>query len=264
MPNVSFITGVKNRSAELKETIKSFLNQDIPEWEAIIVDDHSQENIKSIVDDFNDSRLNYYLLPENQKGISNARNLAVKKTNSNIMLIADGDDINLANRARVIYDEMTKNNYDVFYSRVNIYIPNENKKYPHVFQPFDKELFKMINFITNPGVAFRKEIFEKVNGFDPQFSISEDYDLWLRMLDAGAKFGYTEEILVDYRRSTNNTTVNRYNEIHEYIMKTRIKNNIPPFDIYQIKGKAEPEVAKDILSEINYPIWKDDRFKNEL
>src|SRR3990167_5534488 len=120
-PKVSFITGVKNRSKELREMIQSLINQDITDWEAIIVDDHSDEPIKEVVESFKDSRLHYFRLPENMTGISNARNFAITKAQSEILLTADGDDINEPNRAHITYDLMTKNNYDVFYSNMYDY-----------------------------------------------------------------------------------------------------------------------------------------------
>ncbi|MEK7142640.1 MAG: glycosyltransferase [Patescibacteria group bacterium] len=261
-PKVSFITGVKNRSEELKEMIESLLKQDMPEWEAIIVDDHSDEPIKELVESFHDPRLNYFRLPENMTGISNARNFAVSKARAEILLTADGDDINEPDRARVIYDLMAKNNYDVFYSNMYDYFPAKNKKIKRKFQPFNAALFKMFNFMTNPGTAFRKSKFLEVEGFDPGFVVSEDYDLWLRILNAGAKFGYTEKILVNYRYSANSLSRASLSRIHDYVMKTRIKNKIPPFDIGEIKKYALPEIAEQVLSKRGREVWQDDRFVN--
>lgn len=261
VPKVSFITGVKNRSEELKEMIQSLIDQDMVLWEALIVDDHSEEDIKSVVDSFSDERLLYFVLPEGKTGICNARNLAIENSRAEIMLTADGDDINLPQRASVTYDLMTKNNWDVFYAALNMYIPDQKKRYKHMFQPFNAELFRMINFMTNPSTAFKKNKFLEVGGYDPVFEISEDYDLWLRLLKNGAKFGFIDEVLVDYRRSSANVTVQKYNEIHKFIMKTRIKNNIAPFDIQKVRDLATPEVANDILNETNLKIWQDDRYE---
>lgn len=263
MPKVSFITGVKNRSLELKETIQSFIGQDMSDWEAIIVDDHSEEPIKEVVEGFKDDRLHYFKLPEGLTGISNARNFAVDYANSDILLTADGDDINMPDRASITYNTMIENDYDVFYSALNDYIPETNTTKPRKFHPFNEELFKMFNFMTNPSTAFKKSIFLRVGGFDPEFIVSEDYDLWLRMLNAGAKFGYTQKILVSYRCSSKSLSHQKENLMHEYIMKTRIKNNIPPFDIEDVKKYASPEFSIDILSESGRKLWVDDRYKTK-
>lgn len=259
-PKISFITGIKNCSKELKEMIQSLINQDMTEWEAIIVDDHSDEPVKKVVESFRDPRLHYFRLPAGMTGISSGRNFAVSRARAEILLTADGDDINEPNRARVTYDLMTKNNLDVFYSNMYDYIPEENKKIKRKFQPFNAELFKMFNFMTNPGTAFRKSKFLEVGGLDPEFIVSEDYDLWLRMLNAGAKFGYTEKILVNYRYSPNSLSHASLSRIHDYVMKARIKNQIPPFNIEDVRKYALPEIVKGVLSEKGYKVWQDDRF----
>jgi len=260
-PKVSFITGVKNRAPELKEMLQSLIQQDMPEWEAIIVDDHSYEPIEKVVKEFNDERLHYYRLPKEEKGICYGRNLAVSMAQAEIMLTADGDDISRSHRARTTYEIMTKNNCDVFYCNLEYFIAEENKKWTTTFQPFNAELFKIFNFVTNPGTAFKKGKFLEIGGFDPEFKLSEDYDLWLRMSNAGAKFCYTKEILVNYRRGPESTSTKNFGQMHEYIQKTRIKNHIPPFNIEDVEKYALPEIAKNILSEKGRLLWQDDRFK---
>lgn len=258
IPKISFITAVKDRSRELQAMLQSLIKQDMPEWEAIIVDDHSTEPIKAVVESFNEPRFHYFRLPDNLTGVSNARNFAIDHAQTEIMVTADGDDINWPARAHVIYEFMTKNKYDVFYHHVIIYFSDQDKRYDYPFQPFNAELFKMINFVTNPGTAFRKDIFLKVGKFDPEFILSEDYDLYLRILNAGGKFGYYPFVLAEYRISTRNVTVQKKELLHKYIQEARIKNNIPPVDINEIKKYAKQEIIDNILYERD--VWQDERF----
>jgi len=257
-PKVSFITAVKNRPEELKEMLESLIRQILSEWEAIIVDDHSTEPIQAVVESFNEPRFRFFHLPENLTGVANARNFAIERASSEIMITADGDDINWPARAEVTYDIMTKQKCDVFYGHVVTYFPSGDKRYDHPFQPFNAELFRMVNFITNPGTAFRKEIFLKVGGFDPEFILSEDYDLYLRMLNAGGKFCYSPLVLVEYRLGPRNLTVEKKELLHSFVQKVRIKNNLPPVDLNKVKKYALPLVADTILREER--MWRDDRF----
>ncbi len=264
IPRVSFITAVKNRPKELEEMLQSLIKQDMSEWEAIIVDDHSTDPIKAVVESFNEPRFHYFHLPDNLTGVSNARNYAIERAQTEIMLTADGDDINWPARANVVYEIMTENKCDVFYSHIIVYFSDEDKRYDYPPQPFNADLFRMINFITNPGTAFRKDIFLKVGRFDPEFFLSEDYDLYLRILNAGGKFCYSSLVLAEYRIGSQNVTVQKKKLLHKFIQKTRIKNNIPPVNIDEIKKYAEQEIIDNILFERD--IWHDDRFikdKNE-
>lgn len=260
-PKVSFITGVKDRPEELKEMIQSLINQDMSEWEAIIVEDHSNDPIKEVVESFNDDRIKFFQLPEGQIGVSNARNLAISQAQAEILLTADGDDISRPQRARVTYETMIKNQLDAFYSNLEYFNNEENKRWTVNFQPFVAELLPMFNFITNPGSAYRKDMVLKVGGFDPNFVLSEDYDVWLRFLKAGAKFGCSEEILVNYRRNSGSISIKKFDETHDYIQKARIKNDFPPMNIEDVVHLAKPEIAVDILSEKGRKLWPDDRYE---
>lgn len=260
-PKVSFITGVRDRPEELKEMIQSLIDQDMPEWEAIIVEDHSSDPIKEVVASFNDDRIKFFQLPEGQTGVSNARNLAISQAQAEILLTADGDDISRPQRARVTYETMIKNQLDAFYSNLEYFNSEENKRWTVNFQPFVAELLPMFNFITNPGSAYRKDMVLKVGGFDPNFVLSEDYDVWLRFLKAGAKFGCSEEILVNYRRNSGSTSIKKFDETHDYIQKARIKNDFPPMNIEDVVHLAKPEIAVDILSEKGRKLWPDDRYE---
>lgn len=58
----------------LSEAIASALRQDYPEIELIVVNDHSPENLKQIVESFHDSRIRYYENEENLGHSSIAHN----------------------------------------------------------------------------------------------------------------------------------------------------------------------------------------------
>ena len=262
-PKVSFITAVKNRAQELDEMLQSLIKQDIAEWELIIVDDHSTEPIQETVEKFNEERFHYYKLPENTTGISYGRNLAIDMAKSNIMIIADGDDINEPNRARVTYDHMTQNNCDVFYGGIRDFTPGKEDK-DRLLQPFNEKLLPMFNFLTNASSAFRRDKFLKLGKFDSNFIVCEDFDLYLRFLNNQCKFCYTKEILVNYRNSSTSTSATKFKLLHEYFMKARIKNNIPPFNLDEAKSYALPYFADKLL---NSPQWHDlyidDRFNEK-
>lgn len=57
MPKVSICSQVYNHSQYLPAMVKSVVDQTFKDWELVIVDDGSTENIKAVVDVFNDSRI---------------------------------------------------------------------------------------------------------------------------------------------------------------------------------------------------------------
>ena len=77
-PSVSFLIPAQNRPKELKAAIASCLAQSIDAWEAVVVDDHSdQADLKGLVASFDDPRLVYHRLDTREHGVSMARNRAI-------------------------------------------------------------------------------------------------------------------------------------------------------------------------------------------
>lgn len=261
MPKISFITGVKDRPEQLKEMMKTLIAQDMQDWEAIIVDDHSAENIEAVIKTMDDDRFHCYALPVGQTGISAARNFAVERAHSEIILIADADDLNEPNRGRITYEAMKKTNCDVFYGNIRFYAPGQKSRGSR-FQPFSPELLKMINFIPNPAAAFRKRKFLEIGEYDPEFKISEDYELWTRFLLNGSKFCGSREVLVNYRHGDKRSlSKTKFYLLHQYISKVRIKNKLKVFNLEDTKKFAVPAIAQKILSKKGRALWQDDRFE---
>jgi len=72
-----------------------------------------------------------------------------------------------------------------------------------------RALFGNVTFL--PGsVLVRRSTMLAINGFNPRLRHgNEDYELWLRLLHAGAKFAACRAPLLQYRRHERNTSKNR-------------------------------------------------------
>jgi glycosyltransferase involved in cell wall biosynthesis len=73
---VSVCTSVLNQTEYLKKMIESVRLQTFEDWELIIVDDGSTEDIGTVVQSFNDTRIRLHRFPEN-KGIPHGMNWAL-------------------------------------------------------------------------------------------------------------------------------------------------------------------------------------------
>ena len=49
--------------------------------------------------------------------------------------------------------------------------------------------------MNGPSAFFRRELFEKVGGFDTSLHICMDWDLWIRFMKAGAQFHRIDEYM---------------------------------------------------------------------
>ena len=93
MAKISIIIPVYNTEQYLKECIESILLQDYKDFEAIFVDDGSQDASYSIINKFvnRDERIKLY--HQNNAGVSAARNLGLKYAKGDYIAFIDSDDI---------------------------------------------------------------------------------------------------------------------------------------------------------------------------
>ena len=54
--------------------------------------------------------------------------------------------------------------------------------------------------VNGPSAFFRRELFEKVGGFDTTLRYSMDWDLWIRFMKAGARFVRIDDYLWGFRQ----------------------------------------------------------------
>lgn len=95
---VSIITPTYNSAKYIAETIQSVQNQTYNNWEMILVDDGSNDQTVSIIQNLQrtDERIKLFIQPENA-GPAKARNKGIENVSGTFMTFLDADDIWLPN-----------------------------------------------------------------------------------------------------------------------------------------------------------------------
>lgn len=88
----SVIIPTKNRSKELQRAIHSVLSQTYQQFEIIVVDDHSEEDIRSCVESFNDNRITYYKSTKSPSNANVCRNIGLQNAKGGYIAMLDSDD----------------------------------------------------------------------------------------------------------------------------------------------------------------------------
>lgn len=262
-PQVSFIVPVKDRVHDLRTALASCLAQSIDTWEAVVLDDHSSEDIAGEVASFGDPRLRYQCQDPNLHGIAAARETAIAKARSPILITLDADDINHPHRAHRCLELLDIPSPRLVYTRVRFFDNEDGRNWAKpVFQPYCRELLLLFNFITNPGTAFNLAAYQAAGGcYDYSFSIAEDYDLYLRMAKAGVNIMGLHEEHTSYRKNSSSTTSGQEEAMHKAIMRVRRKHAVPPFALDAIRAYALPELCRNILNDpVATALWSDDRW----
>ena len=98
MPKVSVLMPVYNTKEEfLRESIESILHQTFQEFELIILDDGSSNDVESIVRTYKDTRIGFYKNEQNL-GVAKTRNKLLDLAKGEYCAFQDADDISLPER----------------------------------------------------------------------------------------------------------------------------------------------------------------------
>jgi len=207
MPKISYLITTKNRGDIIKDTLESLITQTEKDWEAIIVDDHGNDNTGKIIQKYKDQRFKYFRLTDfHGLGASCGRNFAAVRASSDLIAIIDSDDICYPGRTKVILNAFKNDSdIDVFFSDIDIWEEKTGviRDRKTLIEPFSVERLLEVNFIPHSTVAMRRQILLD-NPYNQFFRIAEDYELLTRLAVGGRKFAYSKEKLVKYRLGETN------------------------------------------------------------
>ena len=181
-PTVSVIIPTFNRWPWVGEAIESVLAQSFADFELIVVDDGSTDDTARELAKFG-SRLR--LLRQPNRGVSAARNLAVRHGRGSYLAFLDSDDLWLPEKLAVQTSFMEQNPAVQICQTEEIWIRNGirvNPKAKHR-KPSGEIFFPSLKLclVSPSAVMLTRKLFERVGGFDENFPVCEDYDLWLRI-----------------------------------------------------------------------------------
>lgn len=222
---ISIIMSIYNETLKwISQAIESILGQTYTNFEFIIIVDNPRidntiiEYIKSV--ELRDKRV---VVEFNEKNLGLARTLNKGISLSKGFYIArmDADDISAPDRLQKELAFLTNNDYDVVSAnKIDINENDEIVRKEPIIKRNPNTTLEYSNIIVHPLVLAKSESLKKMGGYR-QLRNSEDYDLWLRMIDTGYKFGILEEYLLKYRIRSNSASVERQLEqyyVNNYIL----------------------------------------------
>lgn len=108
--DVSVVVPVYNASDYIEETLEAILNQDFKSYELVIVDDGSTDNsLKIIKNTLNKASIQNKIIHQENKGVSNARNVGVENSSGKYVIFVDDDDIIASNHMSCLFENIQDN-----------------------------------------------------------------------------------------------------------------------------------------------------------
>lgn len=181
---ISIITAVKNRATVVGRALESLKVQDYPNWEHLIVDGSSVDGTREIILDYHRSMGDKVLLiDELDQGLYGALNLGLAHATGDVVGFLHSDDY-FASKTVLseIIQCFSDKSVDAIYGNLNYVSNNTSGKVCRQWSSrnFNLHLLKFGWMPPHPTLYMRKEVYERIGGFNSDYKISADYDLVLR------------------------------------------------------------------------------------
>lgn len=203
MPEVSVIIPAFNAEATIRRAVDSILTGTFRGLECLVVNDGSTDDTAHVVRAIDDDRVR--LIELEHHGVARAMNEGVARAEGNLIARMDADDWSHPERLAWQVEALKSLQLDVVGGLVRI-VDGEGRSVASL-----KRYELWVNScrthaeicayrfvespIVNPTALARREVFElQCRDGD----LPEDYDLWLRAIQAGFRFGKVPEVVLDW------------------------------------------------------------------
>lgn len=208
MPKVSVLMPVYNASLYLFQAIESILLQTFQDWELILIDDGSTDDIMSTLGRYKDERI-YYVKNETNMGLIKTLNRGIDYCKGDFIARMDADDISHPRRFEFQVDFMNQHP-EYLMCGTNASVIDNNGQIKGTIQNLSSNDFLQINLLfsppfVHPSVMIRREVLAK-NRYDENYKHVEDYELWCRIAHLG-KIANIDKDLLSYRWHDKNVSV---------------------------------------------------------
>lgn len=200
-PAVTVVIPTYNHAPFLRHALKSLQEQTFQEWEAVVVNNFSQDNTVEVVASFQDQRIRLTNF-RNHGVIGASRNEGTRLARADIIAFLDSDDTWFSPKLeRVMAIFRDRPGIDlVCHDLVMIGAGKKPRRLRCGPARDYRSLLFGKNTLFTSAVSLRRSRFLQVGGFseDPSLVGGEDFDLWLRLSKAGGRFECLHEVLGAY------------------------------------------------------------------
>ncbi|PAQ02927.1 glycosyltransferase [Mesorhizobium mediterraneum] len=211
-PLVSIVVPAHNAEATLARALDCLLDQEIVDWEAIIIDDASTDRTSAIIAGYVERDARFRTLNSCAYSAAGARNSGISTARGHWLMFLDADDwVDASFLAKMLAALKTAPDAVAAYCGSRRVMPDGELTPPSIStevatQPFET-LARRCAIRTHALLVDRETIVE-LGGFDVSLRTCEDWDLWQRLARLGKDWVMVDESLAFYRISPNSLSRN--------------------------------------------------------
>lgn len=192
---------VYNAQNDLRGAIDSILNQTYPHFEFLIIDDGSRDESANIIRTYTDPRIRFLQNEKNIKLVSTL-NRGIEEAKGRYLARMDADDVSLPCRLQEQVALIEESDADICGSFFEV-ISEQGLFIRTISAPITPDeviacLANTVPFAHGSAMIRRSFLLDQGLRYTPGID-AEDYDLWIRMFEAGAKFVNCSQSLYQYR-----------------------------------------------------------------
>lgn len=204
-PKVSIVMAVYNGGDVIRTTVDSVLNQTFRDFEFIIVDDCSRDDTVKIIESYRDPRL---VLIKNSanSGQTRSLNTGLREARGEYIARTDAGDISFPQRLEKQAAFLDKHPDVAVLGTSAIRYDEEGRIIDVVHMPAAEKAIRQRLLVTTPvvhiSVMMRKDAILPLGGYDDDFYVLADYELWSRLVINGRKLANIKDVLAGYMVSS--------------------------------------------------------------
>ena len=248
MPKVSVVIPAYNAMSYLPETVESVLKQTFTDFEVLIINDGSSDQIAQWFSQVTDPRVK--LISQENQGLPGARNTGIAHAQGEYVAFLDADDLwepsKLEKQVVCLEDKPA---VGLVYTWAVLVDEGGNFTGRVIASHLEGDVWKnlleddMIRNGSSPMI--RRCCFETVGGFDRSIDAAGDRDMWIRIA-ARYPFAVVKEPLLRYREHSNGMSKNRQKMFES--LRTVIEKTFQsvPLELLYLRNRCYARINLDL------------------
>lgn len=234
-PRVSLIVTYHNLGRYVQDTINSAVQQDMTDWEMVLIDDASEPEESAIAEEAakQDSRIRYIRTPENVK-LPLARNIALSQARGKYVMPLDADDMLAPKALGILADALDRDrSIAMAYGHLDIMQDNGAGRRRNNW-PFEQFNWRdQLHFINQLPYCpmMRREVMERTGGYRDRDRLAEDAAFWCRATSIGYRAKKVTEASVLWYRIRGDSKTHTQGGSGDWTLWTswRYGERVPPW-----------------------------------
>jgi glycosyltransferase involved in cell wall biosynthesis len=247
-PRISIVTPSFNAARYLERTVSSVLDQQYPNLDYILQDGGSADGTDAILERYR-PRLSH-CSSEPDRGQSDALNRGFRHATGEILAYLNADDLLLPGSLHYVGAFFADHPIvDVVYGH-RVLVDEEDREIGRwVLPPHDNDVLSWADYVPQETLFWRRRVWDAIGGrIDETLQFAMDWDLLVRLRDAGARFARLPRFLGAFRVHADQKTSARLDTVGALEM-TRIRTRIHghPVSIETISHAIRGYLARHVV-----------------